>query len=253
MIEYCLTFPTLLSWLYHIDDPGSGISVTENEDEDVLGERQRVLNGSADSDVVRIEQLRKIYPMNSRFGGIDLTNLLIPWFLRPASKSRVKVAVQCLSFGIPKGECFGFLGINGAGKTTTLSILSGEFPPTSGRAFVDGFSIQADQSKICRRIGYCPQFDALLELLTVREHLELYGRIKGLEGADLKRVVEGKLEQLDLKDFEHRTAGSLSGGNKRKLSVAVATIGDPSIVFLDEPSTGMDPVARRFMWKGTHM
>jgi ATP-binding cassette subfamily A (ABC1) protein 3 len=90
----------------------------------------------------------------------------------------------------------------------------------------------------------------LLELLTVREHLELYGRIKGLEGDRLERLVNRKLDQLNLRDFENKTAGSLSGGNKRKLSVAVATIGDPSIVFLDEPSTGMDPVARRFMWKG---
>lgn len=84
-------------------------------------------------------------------------------------------------------------GINGAGKTTTLSILSGEFPPTSGEAYIDGFSIRDDQTNIRRRIGYCPQFDALLELLTVREHLELYGRIKGFRGAGLEAIVRGKL------------------------------------------------------------
>jgi ATP-binding cassette, subfamily A (ABC1), member 3 len=115
-----------------------------------------------------------------------------------------------------------------------LSILSGEFPQTSGSAFIDGFNIQHDQRKIRRKIGYCPQFDALLELLTVREHLELYARIKGFEGEDLQRVVRGKIEQMDLSDFEHKAAGSLSGGNKRKLSVAIAMIGEPSIVFLDE-------------------
>ncbi len=119
------------------------------------------------------------------------------------------------------------------GKTTTLSILSGEFPPTSGTAFIDGYNIQSDQRKIRRKIGYCPQFDALLELLTVREHLELYARIKGIRGAYLQQVVASKLDQMDLRDFEHKAAGSLSGGNKRKLSVAIAMIGEPSIVFLD--------------------
>ena len=119
------------------------------------------------------------------------------------------------------------------GKTTTLSILSGEFPPTSGTAYIDGSEISDDQSKIRRKIGYCPQFDALLELLTVREHIELYGRIKGKNGAVLKQIVDGKLDQLDLRPFENKTAGSLSGGNKRKLSVAVATVCEPSIVFLD--------------------
>lgn len=137
----------------------------------------------------------------------------------------------------------------GAGKTTTLSILSGEFPPTSGSAFIDGFDISLDQSKIRRKIGYCPQFDALLELLTVREHLELFARIKGIPKDSMEAVVQGKLEQLDLTNFENKAAGSLSGGNKRKLSVAIALIGEPSIVFLDEPSTGMDPMARRHMWE----
>lgn len=111
------------------------------------------------------------------------------------------------------------------------------------------FSIKEDQTKIRKKIGYCPQFDALLELLTVREHLELYARIKGINPAQLDDVVDGKITQMDLRDFEHKAAGTLSGGNKRKLSVAIAMIGDPSIIFLDEPSTGMDPVARRFMWE----
>ncbi|GMH84067.1 hypothetical protein TL16_g09806, partial [Triparma laevis f. inornata] len=159
-----------------------------------------------------------------------------------------KVAVKNLSFGIPTGECFGFLGNNGAGKTTTLSILSGEFPPSSGTGYIAGYDIQGDQSLIRRKIGYCPQFDALLELLTVREHLCLYARIKGITEESLPNVVHSIMEKMDLLDFSNKAAGSLSGGNKRKLSVAIAMIGGPSIVFLDEPSTGMDPVARRFMW-----
>jgi len=101
----------------------------------------------------------------------------------------------------------------------------------------------------CRRkIGYCPQFDALFELLTAREHLELYARIKGIREKDIQRVVNAKIAEMGLTEYADRYAGTYSGGNKRKLSVAIAMIGEPSIVFLDEPSTGMDPVARRFMW-----
>lgn len=98
------------------------------------------------------------------------------------------------------------------------------------------------------KLGYCPQHDALLDLLTVREHLELFGRIKGVPEKDLNRFVVSVIDEMDLTNFENKLAGRLSGGNKRKLSVGIATIGRPPIVFLDEPSTGMDPVARRFMW-----
>jgi len=97
-------------------------------------------------------------------------------------------------------------------------------------------------------MGYCPQFDALFENLTGREHLYMYGRIKGISEAEIKEVVEKQIEKMDLTDHASRLAGGYSGGNKRKLSVACAMIGNPSIVILDEPSTGMDPVARRFMW-----
>lgn len=113
----------------------------EEMDDDVLSEEQRVMSGRAGGDAVRLERLRKVYRL-------------------PGGRS--KVAVRGLSFGIPKGETLGFLGINGAGKTTTLSILSGEFPPTSGRAFIAGHDIATEQNKLRRKIGYCPQFSALL-------------------------------------------------------------------------------------------
>lgn len=223
-IEYMLTFPYVLSFLSKTTDPGDGQDVSA-DDPDVAREADRVGSGAADGEVVVIKQLRKVYP----------------------SPVGPKVAVKHLSFGIPAGECFGFLGINGAGKTTTLSILSGEFPPSSGDAYIAGCNILEDQSKIRRKIGYCPQFDALLELMTVREHLVLYARIKGVPSHLLEKVVEDKLVQMDLVDFHDKLAGSLSGGNKRKLSVAIAMVAEPSIVFLDEPSTGMDPVARRYV------
>ena len=129
-------------------------------------------------------------------------------------------------------------------------MLTGDVLPTSGTAYLDGLNILTSQLAIRRFIGYCPQFDALLELMTAREHLELYGRLKGLHPAHvLEAEVVDKLHRLNLTDFETKLAGSLSGGNKRKLSVAIAMLGRPKILMLDEPSTGMDPVSKRFMWE----
>ncbi|GLD97436.1 hypothetical protein PINS_up006120 [Pythium insidiosum] len=218
-IDFALTFPRVKNLM------SGGSSVDEeafDEDIDVRNEAQRVQEGAAD-DVVVLKNLRKVYP-----GG--------------------KAAVRNLSFGLKRGECFGFLGINGAGKTSTMKMLTGDVQPSSGTATLGGFDILTQQIDVRRQIGYCPQFDALFELLTVREHLELFARIKGVSGADLDDVVTEKIHQLNLAAFENKLAGSLSGGNKRKLSVAIAMIGNPQIIFLDEPSTGMDPVSRRFMW-----
>jgi ATP-binding cassette subfamily A (ABC1) protein 3 len=159
-----------------------------------------------------------------------------------------KVAVADLSFGVPAGECFGFLGINGAGKTSTLKILTGDEGPTAGTVLVGGHNAATEPHAVRHLLGYCPQFDALLELLTVREHLELYSGLKGIPPAAVPAAVDAKLAQLDLLQYANKLAGTLSGGNKRKLSVAIALIGAPRVVVLDEPSTGMDPVARRFMW-----
>lgn len=224
LIEYVLSQPELR--LYFQFDPKKPIAPIE-EDEDVLAEAERVKKQMASpegvTDVVVLNGLRKVY-------------------------STGKVAVRDLSYGIPVGEVFGFLGINGAGKTTTLQMLSGDVLPSQGTAKLAGQDIIKEQLKVRRLLGYCPQFDAILDLVSVREHLELYARIKGVPEPEVKKVVEEKLVEMDLKPFEHKLAGRLSGGNKRKLGVAIALIGNPPIVFLDEPSTGMDPVARRFMW-----
>ena len=132
---------------------------------------------------------------------------------------------------------YSLLVFAGAGKTTTLSILSGDIAPTSGRAFIDGLDIETEQLAVRRLIGYCPQHDALLDLLTVREHLHLYARIKGVASGTIDSVVNLKMQQMDLMDFADKQAGTLSGGNKRKLSVAIAMIGRPRVVFLDEVGT----------------
>jgi len=159
-----------------------------------------------------------------------------------------KKAVRGITFGIEKGDCFGLLGTNGAGKTTTFKMLSGDITPSEGKATIMGLDASADRKKARYLIGYCPQFDALLDLMTSREHLELYAAIKGIPKKYWNRMIDTLLDELNLRPFEHVNAGTYSGGNKRKLSVAMAIIGSPPIVFLDEPSSGMDPEARRFMW-----
>jgi len=198
------------------------------EDEDLVKEQQRITSGAADDDIVWVKDLRKVYPGRGNVGP--------------------KVAVKKLSFGVPAGEVFGFLGINGAGKTTTLSILSGEFPATAGEARLAGLDMYRSRPQINQQMGYCPQFDAVLAKLTGREHLEMFARIKGINESEISGVVEDCIDKMNLREHCEREAGSYSGGNKRKLSVAIALVGNPKIVFLDEPSTGMDPEARRFMW-----
>ncbi|XP_047311317.1 ABC transporter A family member 1 [Impatiens glandulifera] len=212
-----------------LEGSSKSASVNMDEDVDVEAERNRVVSGSADNAIIYLRNLRKEYP------GADYPG--------------IKVAVQSLTFSVQEGECFGFLGTNGAGKTTTLSMLTGEERPSSGTAFVFNKNICSNPKAVRRHIGYCPQFDALLEFLTVQEHLELYARIKGVTEYGLKNVVTEKLIEFDLLKHANKPSFSLSGGNKRKLSVAIAMIGDPPIVILDEPSTGMDPIAKRFMWE----
>ena len=161
-------------------------------------------------------------------------------------------AVRDISFCLEYGECFGFLGINGAGKTTTFKCLSNEILPTSGNIFIDNKNINKDFDNIRSLIGYCPQFDAIFDFLTVYENLEFYGIIKGAKKEKLKEIINALIEEMNLLVFKNKIAGTLSGGNKRKLSVAIALICNPPIILLDEPSTGMDPEARRFMWGVIH-
>lgn len=154
-----------------------------------------------------------------------------------------------MSFGVKKGEVFGLLGVNGAGKTTTFKMLAGEIISTSGESYFCGLKISENLDRIRKNLGYCPQFDALVENLTVREQLELYYDMKCLPKKYKNFSISRKIKEMNLGEYEDKLSGTLSGGNKRKLSVALAMIGNPSIIFLDEPSTGMDPQARRFMWK----
>ncbi|XP_034397819.1 ATP-binding cassette sub-family A member 2 [Cyclopterus lumpus] len=199
----------------------------DDDDVDVACERRRVLRGDADNDMLKIENLTKVYK-SRKMGRI--------------------LAVDRLCLGVRPGECFGLLGVNGAGKTSTFKMLTGDECTTGGEAFIDGNSILKDLLRVQQSIGYCPQFDALFDDLTAREHLELYTRLRGIPWKDQGRVVQWALEKLELSKYADKPAGTYSGGNKRKLSTAIALIGFPSLIFLDEPTTGMDPKARRFLW-----
>ncbi|CAG9334828.1 unnamed protein product [Blepharisma stoltei] len=158
-------------------------------------------------------------------------------------------AVEDVSFNVNHQECFAFLGVNGAGKTTTFKMLTGEIAPTQGEAFICGNSVTKDLDRARELIGYCPQFDAISDLLTSKEHLRLYCDIKGIPRDRREALVEEMVDQMDLRQYADQRSGTYSGGNKRKLSVAMALIGNPAVVFLDEPSAGMDPETRKKMWK----
>lgn len=157
-------------------------------------------------------------------------------------------AVQGVSFGLDYGECFALLGVNGAGKSTTFKSLTRDIVPTTGDIKIQGFDVQKDFTSARKLIGYCPQHDAIFPLMTVEEHLWFYARVKGIHPNRRVEAVEKAIQDLNLQDHRKKPSGTLSGGNKRKLSVAMAIIGNPPIILLDEPSAGMDPQARRFMW-----
>jgi len=158
-------------------------------------------------------------------------------------------AVQNVSFGLDYGECFALLGVNGAGKSTTFKSLTRDIVPTTGEIHIQNFDVQQEFTSARKLIGYCPQYDAIFPLMSVEEHLYYYARIKGIHSKRMKMAVEKAISDLSLQEQRKKPSGTLSGGNKRKLSVAMAIIGNPPIILLDEPSAGMDPQARRFMWQ----
>ncbi|KAL9155889.1 hypothetical protein ABFS82_09G035900 [Erythranthe guttata] len=161
-----------------------------------------------------------------------------------------KFAVRGLSLALPEGECFGMLGPNGAGKTSFINMMIGLIKPSSGTAYVQGLDIRTDMDRIYTSMGVCPQHDLLWDTLTGREHLFFYGRLKNLNGADLTHAVEESLKSVNLfhGGVADKQSGKYSGGMKRRLSVAISLIGDPKVVYMDEPSTGLDPASRNMLW-----
>uniref|UniRef100_A0A673G6R2 ABC transporter domain-containing protein n=1 Tax=Sinocyclocheilus rhinocerous TaxID=307959 RepID=A0A673G6R2_9TELE len=219
-------FNLLIQYNFFLDHWVSdyGKSPVKDEDDDVAQERERIYKGGNKNDILLIRDLSKTY------------------------RRRKRPAVDKICVGVPAGECFGLLGVNGAGKTTTFKMLTGDTDVTSGEASVAGYSILTNILDVHQNMGYCPQFDAIDELLTGREHLYLYARLRGIPESEISRVAEWGIQKLGLSEYAGNCAGTYSGGNKRKLSTAIAMIGCPPLVLLDEPTTGMDPHSRRFLW-----
>jgi ATP-binding cassette subfamily A (ABC1) protein 3 len=157
-------------------------------------------------------------------------------------------AVENLTFGINRGEVFALLGPNGAGKSTTISLIRGDIQPSKngGSMFVDNIDISRRRAQARSHLGVCPQYDAT-DQMTVIEHLRFYARVRGV--ADVEHNVQEVIRAVGLQAFSMRMAAKLSGGNKRKLSLGIALIGNPTVLLLDEPSSGMDAAAKRVMWK----
>jgi len=158
-------------------------------------------------------------------------------------------AVDQISFAVSRGEIFGFLGANGAGKTTAIRMLIGLLAPTSGEASVAGFDVYTDAEAIKKRIGYMSQQFSLYTDLTVWENIRLYGGIYGLSMSEIKAKADELLSTLQLEEARDKRIGSLPLGWKQKLAFSVALLHEPDIVFLDEPTGGVDPITRRQFWE----
>jgi len=157
-------------------------------------------------------------------------------------------AVNSVSFQVAKGEIFGFLGANGAGKSTTIRMLCGLLSPTAGGAIVGGFSVGTQPEKVKERIGYMSQKFSLYEDLTVVENIRFFGGIYGLGRSRIRTRLPWILEMAGLKGREHSLTRELAGGWKQRLALGCALLHEPEIVFLDEPTGGVDPVSRRRFW-----
>jgi len=244
----CVLYTVILiiveSRSYHFKKPTNYKLLSDIKDTGVIDEikncniNNEIKNNNDKNYILRINNLKKIFK--------DM------FCCNCKSKNNDIIAIKNLNFGIKKGECFGILGLNGAGKTTTFKCITQELSQDNGCIFINGENIAGNFEKLNEIIGYCPQFGAIFENLTVYENLEYYARIKGIKIDKIDLLVNAMIKEMSLEEFKNKEARKLSGGNKRKLSVAISMIGNPPILLLDEPSFGIDPEARRFMWSIIH-
>ncbi|GMH75937.1 hypothetical protein TrRE_jg2114 [Triparma retinervis] len=174
---------------------------------------------------------------------------LLRWFTYDETTSRVVIALKNLSLTAYKDEILSLLGQNGAGKTTFFSMLMGIAEPTSGAVFVDGLNILVSRESVKKAVGSCPQHDILFDNYTIEEHLIFYGTLKGIHPLDVKDSVAATLKHVGLSGKKDEHVNRLSGGMRRRTSIAMACLGDPKIILLDEPSAGVDIVNRQIVWK----
>lgn len=218
----------------------SDVPHDEDEDEDVQAERLRVKEMSTcqsceEKPAVLVSNLHKEYDERRDF-------LL--------GRRIKKVATNHVSLCVKKGEILGLLGPNGAGKSTLINILVGEVEPTSGQVLMGDYSLGENRKDNSMRfLGYCPQTNPLWPDITLQEHFEIYGAIKGMSNSDMQEVIKCVSSALDFKEHLQKRTKKLGAGIKRKLCFALSMLGNPPVTLLDEPSTGMDPKAKQHMWK----
>ncbi|KAJ3095887.1 hypothetical protein HDU97_006435 [Phlyctochytrium planicorne] len=233
LIAFQEILPKLVLLFRQLRSGNAMAPVVLNKDQDVYSEEHFVLNGPPQG-------------YNGPANTIAFKNLHKEFKLK---KKHKMTAVKNLSYGVREKECFVLLGTNGAGKTTTLKMACGQELPTSGDIIVKNESLVSNVQKVQKNIGVCPQFDSLWPSLTVVEHMELFCAFRGVPARAQKEVIRYLLRSLDLERFSNQVSQALSGGNRRKLALAIALIGAPDLLILDECSTGMDPASKRKMWK----
>jgi ABC-type multidrug transport system ATPase subunit len=193
--------------------------------------------------VLQSEQVGEYYE-GLRIVGISKT-------YRVAGKCCGKKRINALKntyIDVPHGELFTILGHNGAGKTTLINIITGNISQTSGTAKVNNLDLLRDTKAVEELVGLCPQHDILWEELTASEHIELYAYLRNYKKSEVQRLVDSKLKEVNLTLQANSEVRTYSGGMKRRLSILLSTIGSPKVIFLDEPTTGLDPVNKRFIW-----
>ena len=227
-------------WLGHrvVIPKGSNYQYTPrlDEDIDVVEESKRIVgrawSGEENAPAILLEGFSKTFYSGTCGGGIPFK------------------AVDGITYGVDKNSAFVLLGHNGAGKTTTINMLVGNLDITSGTGLVAGYNAKTQMRAINQIMGVCPQHDILWPALTGEEHLELFCRLRGMNEDEVKRETDRRLKDvlLDAPKVRATPAGAYSGGMQRRLSIAISLIGNPKVVYLDEPTTGMDPVTRREVW-----